>query len=192
MPDASMCSQGVTRCRWLADGHIFTSLSITPWPLVSRSTSSLFFTVVGRICRLHFSRLPNISSLSQVGIHRGQSHLSVAFDALKFVLQSDFRTGAAGVSGLTLQRPAVRRVAPVAARAEADAAAIAAGDPEGKTGFLGIPTITWKKIVPLGFMFFCILFNYTILRDTKVMVDWQTAPPYLRYGLSLKTRNRNR
>lgn len=27
--------------------------------------------------------------------------------------------------------------------------------------------MTWKKIVPLGFMMFCILFNYTILRDTK-------------------------
>lgn len=27
---------------------------------------------------------------------------------------------------------------------------------------------TWQKIIPLGFMFFCILFNYTILRDTKV------------------------
>ena len=23
------------------------------------------------------------------------------------------------------------------------------------------------QVVPLGFMFFCILFNYTILRDTK-------------------------
>ena len=33
---------------------------------------------------------------------------------------------------------------------------------------MGIEYITWKKIVPLGFMFFCILFNYTILRDTKV------------------------
>jgi len=26
---------------------------------------------------------------------------------------------------------------------------------------------TWQKIIPLGLMFFCILFNYTILRDTK-------------------------
>ena len=34
--------------------------------------------------------------------------------------------------------------------------------------FMGIEAITWQKIVPLGFMFFCILFNYTILRDTKV------------------------
>ena len=33
---------------------------------------------------------------------------------------------------------------------------------------MGIEAITWQKIVPLGFMFFCILFNYTILRDTKV------------------------
>ncbi|KAH7565118.1 hypothetical protein JRO89_XS09G0136900 [Xanthoceras sorbifolium] len=33
--------------------------------------------------------------------------------------------------------------------------------------FLGIELVTLKKIVPLGLMFFCILFNYTILRDTK-------------------------
>ncbi|CAA6660812.1 unnamed protein product [Spirodela intermedia] len=33
--------------------------------------------------------------------------------------------------------------------------------------FLGVEVTTLKKIVPLGLMFFCILFNYTILRDTK-------------------------
>lgn len=33
--------------------------------------------------------------------------------------------------------------------------------------FLGVTPTTLKKIIPLGLMFFCILFNYTILRDTK-------------------------
>lgn len=33
--------------------------------------------------------------------------------------------------------------------------------------FLGIEIHTLKKIVPLGLMFFCILFNYTIVRNTK-------------------------
>ncbi|KAH7866619.1 hypothetical protein Vadar_022767 [Vaccinium darrowii] len=33
--------------------------------------------------------------------------------------------------------------------------------------FMGIEIVTLKKIIPLGLMFFCILFNYTILRDTK-------------------------
>lgn len=33
---------------------------------------------------------------------------------------------------------------------------------------LGYEPLTWAKIIPLGAMFFCILFNYTILRDTKV------------------------
>ncbi|XP_078438890.1 nucleotide transporter 1 [Wolffia australiana] len=33
--------------------------------------------------------------------------------------------------------------------------------------FLGVEVLTLKKIIPLGLMFFCILFNYTILRDTK-------------------------
>ncbi|KAI4387049.1 hypothetical protein MLD38_004913 [Melastoma candidum] len=54
-------------------------------------------------------------------------------------------------------------------KAEASAAAAgqaAFGEPEAPK-FLGIETVTLKKIVPLGLMFFCILFNYTILRDTK-------------------------
>ncbi|KAH6758301.1 nucleotide transporter 1 [Perilla frutescens var. frutescens] len=33
--------------------------------------------------------------------------------------------------------------------------------------FMGLELVTLKKIIPLGLMFFCILFNYTILRDTK-------------------------
>lgn len=36
-----------------------------------------------------------------------------------------------------------------------------------KPTFLGVEFLTLKKIVPLGLMFFCILFNYTLLRDTK-------------------------
>ncbi|XP_042421670.1 ADP,ATP carrier protein 2, chloroplastic-like [Zingiber officinale] len=36
-----------------------------------------------------------------------------------------------------------------------------------KPKLLGVEIATLKKIVPLGIMFFCILFNYTILRDTK-------------------------
>ncbi|GAB2293599.1 hypothetical protein Dimus_027811 [Dionaea muscipula] len=32
---------------------------------------------------------------------------------------------------------------------------------------LGMEVSTIKKIIPLGLMFFCILYNYTILRDTK-------------------------
>lgn len=50
-------------------------------------------------------------------------------------------------------------------KAGAIVAAADAAEPE-KT-FLGVSAFTWSKIVPLGFMFFCILFNYTILRDTK-------------------------
>lgn len=33
--------------------------------------------------------------------------------------------------------------------------------------FLGVEVVTLKKVLPLGLIFFCILFNYTILRDTK-------------------------
>ena len=38
--------------------------------------------------------------------------------------------------------------------------------PEQKK-FLGVERKVIKKLLPLGMMFFCILFNYTILRDTK-------------------------
>ncbi|KAG6426087.1 hypothetical protein SASPL_110301 [Salvia splendens] len=48
-------------------------------------------------------------------------------------------------------------------RAEA-AASSADGQPPK---FMGLDLVTLKKIIPLGLMFFCILFNYTILRDTK-------------------------
>lgn len=48
----------------------------------------------------------------------------------------------------------------------ADTVAAAAAEPEDPK-FLGISTFTLKKVIPLGLMFFCILFNYTILRDTK-------------------------
>lgn len=56
-------------------------------------------------------------------------------------------------------------------RAEAAAAADGQplfGEPEiEKPKILGVEVTTLKKILPLGLMFFCILFNYTILRDTK-------------------------
>lgn len=48
------------------------------------------------------------------------------------------------------------------------AAAASDSSPEGGKKILGYDAITWQKIIPLGAMFFCILFNYTILRDTKV------------------------
>lgn len=51
--------------------------------------------------------------------------------------------------------------------AQASAAPAPQGFREGLKAL--IPTkIERKKLVPLGLMFFCILFNYTILRDTKV------------------------
>ncbi|KAK3411011.1 hypothetical protein EUGRSUZ_J03031 [Eucalyptus grandis] len=54
---------------------------------------------------------------------------------------------------------------------KAEAAAAADGQPlfaePEEPKFLGMEAVTLKKIIPLGLMFFCILFNYTILRDTK-------------------------
>lgn len=89
--------------------------------------------------------------------------------------QTDFRAGAAGVNCLRARQPALKR-APAPVTAAASSSAALANDPDEAPGFLGIPKITWKKIVPLGFMFFAILFNYTILRDTKVRAaaSWLT------------------
>ncbi|KAH9619757.1 hypothetical protein KSS87_018486 [Heliosperma pusillum] len=54
------------------------------------------------------------------------------------------------------------------AEAAASASASSSGDENiASPKFLGIEVTTLKKIIPLGLMFFCILFNYTILRDTK-------------------------
>merc|ERR1719353_27508 len=51
---------------------------------------------------------------------------------------------------------------------EAQVALLATGGAEAsEKKFLGMSGKEAKKIVPLGMMFFCILFNYTILRDTK-------------------------
>jgi AAA family ATP:ADP antiporter len=57
---------------------------------------------------------------------------------------------------------------PVAVPAPSVATAATSGDaaPAPKK-ILGYEPMTWAKILPLGLMFFCILFNYTILRDTK-------------------------
>lgn len=56
-------------------------------------------------------------------------------------------------------------------RASASAAIDSVGDDgfavAASKKFMGVELITLKKVIPLGLMFFCILFNYTILRDTK-------------------------
>lgn len=63
----------------------------------------------------------------------------------------------------------LRRRSRFVCRAEASISADGGGFIENKEKpkFLGVEIATLKKIVPLGLMFFCILFNYTILRDTK-------------------------
>ena len=72
-----------------------------------------------------------------------------------------------GLKGGLGERPFAPK--PVEKKPLAPAPQAASGDapaPEPKK-FLGFEPITWAKILPLGAMFFCILFNYTILRDTK-------------------------
>jgi len=57
---------------------------------------------------------------------------------------------------------------PLPQRVGATADAAPAGDGFDEKWLFGLTKGTWQKVVPLAMMFFCILFNYTILRDTKV------------------------
>ena len=91
------------------------------------------------------------------------------------LLESGIRLTSISVQGSsTAYRPSivrqpVKQRTPVTAKAEPTVAAASLSAEENPSkGFLGIAPLTWQKIIPLGFMFFCILFNYTILRDTKV------------------------
>lgn len=81
---------------------------------------------------------------------------------------SPFQQQAKRSSRPSLSRRPAQRIAASAVAASAAIAGDGADVPAEKKGFLGIEAFTWQKIIPLGFMFFCILFNYTILRDTKV------------------------
>ncbi len=61
----------------------------------------------------------------------------------------------------------VRAQAAAAAAAEGGAFPSQNASTVAPRKFFGVETTTIKKVLPLGLMFFCILFNYTILRDTK-------------------------
>lgn len=63
--------------------------------------------------------------------------------------------------------PLPHRKAPVAAADNANGSGAAGGSWQDNI-VMGRPMSTWLKIGSLGLMFFGILFNYTILRDTKV------------------------
>ncbi|RWW08044.1 hypothetical protein GW17_00028541 [Ensete ventricosum] len=69
--------------------------------------------------------------------------------------------------GSLLGKPRKAPVFRAGAAIPADGAGLVEAEGDKKPKFLGVDITTLKKIVPLGIMFFCILFNYTILRDTK-------------------------
>ena len=64
--------------------------------------------------------------------------------------------------------PLPKRTLSTAAATPSDAVPAPSSPEPEPTKYLGYTALTWSKILPLGLMFFCILFNYTILRDTKV------------------------
>eukprot|EP00249_Psilotum_nudum_P024241 c29132_g1_i1 orf=436-2646(+) len=71
--------------------------------------------------------------------------------------------------GVPVQRGNLSNYAAVRVHATAasGAAQLSPASSSGRKKFFGVEVITLKKVIPLGLMFFCILFNYTILRDTK-------------------------
>ena len=79
------------------------------------------------------------------------------------------------------RRPHSRMLVPLASTASTTAEDTSDNTKEPKKNFLsrltsGIPPAAERqKLVPLALMFFCILFNYTILRDTKDVL-MVTAP----------------
>lgn len=70
------------------------------------------------------------------------------------------------------------------------AAASSSGAPQDADAqFLGIPSLTWQKVIPLGVTFFGILFNYTLLRNTKVRaMSYITQSKVSRYLLQPTNR----
>ena len=72
-----------------------------------------------------------------------------------------------------------RSIIPPLSDAAVASVAVTADEPENQKLIFGIAPLTWQKIIPLGFMFFCILFNYTILRDTKVRTGGSQALRYI-------------
>lgn len=77
------------------------------------------------------------------------------------------REAFAGLNGGARRRFSGKQPAQGPVEVRAQAAATTSGPPAPKGKIFGIDRVTLKKVVPLGLMFFCILFNYTILRDTK-------------------------
>ena len=65
-----------------------------------------------------------------------------------------------------LARPLVS--SPVPSSPIAAKASLASADGSSNDKLLGVEKKTLVKVMALGAMFFSILFNYTILRDTKV------------------------
>jgi len=77
-------------------------------------------------------------------------------------------SGAGLLAGSELRTAARKGSGTVAMSAAAEATAVAPDDaPGGGLWAMVPPKKELKKVLPLGLMFFFILFNYTILRDTK-------------------------
>ena len=99
--------------------------------------------------------------------------LGATLHSLPTLRSTAFCPQASGLAASRFQvaaKPALLAARRSAARACAAAVSVPEPEPVGLAARLRAklpPTDELKKIVPLAMMFFCILFNYTILRDTK-------------------------
>ncbi|XP_058105380.1 ADP,ATP carrier protein 2, chloroplastic-like [Magnolia sinica] len=117
------------------------------------------------VLRLSLSSLPSLSKRRTIQPNLTlHSHLKLPLSSLSFPHSySSFPTSNPTI--LT-KSPFLHHRKPAAALSPSPAAPDQI--PQTNTPkFLGVELPTLKKVVPLGLMFFCILFNYTILRDTK-------------------------
>ena len=80
-------------------------------------------------------------------------------------------TPAAPRRPMLARRPLVASPTPSSSSSSAAKASLAADGSSGDK-LLGVEKTTLVKVMALGAMFFSILFNYTILRDTKVSRSW--------------------
>ena len=95
-------------------------------------------------------------------------HLKLLSENAKFRIHSSSSIPQFGTRTTDLTPLRMKTALSAVANTQEEVKNIQSPDPEAKPSFAkSTPTKTLKKLLPLGAMLFFILFNYTILRDTK-------------------------
>ncbi|GLJ21512.1 hypothetical protein SUGI_0397790 [Cryptomeria japonica] len=120
-----------------------------------RNSSKIAFCL-SKLKSKSLNKTVRVSVLHPVGLgfRRGLSNSELYETVQLFASSKDVRQR----NGRCLERLRVRATA---------ADSLGSSPSTSPKQILGVEVKTLKKVIPLGLMFFCILFNYTILRDTK-------------------------